>query len=357
MLKFHSLAIAGVYPETDSAVRLDLDVPVELQDAYRFTAGQHLNVEVQVDGKTHRRSYSLCNSANNPWPLQIAIKRQPGGVVSNYLNDCLRPGLSLRVMTPGGHFTSSPDPSASRNLVAFAAGSGITPILSIIRSILEAEPRSQFTLFYGNRDGASVMFRDVLHDLKDLHTRRFRLFHILSREQGEIDLYNGRIDGEKCRELCLALCPVEEVDEWFVCGPASMIDEVTSCLDQLGVSQGQIHHERFAAGPASGPTGSASPIAQQAGQCSVTVIMDGKEREFGMSGKQSVLEAGLQAGLELPYSCTGGVCSTCRARLLQGTVDMRLNYALEPWETEAGYVLTCQSYPSSERLVLDYDQT
>jgi len=357
MLKFHSLTVAGVYAETDDAVRVDLDVPAELHNAYRFAPGQHLNLELQIEGKVYRRSYSLCNSVNAPWPLQIAIKRQPGGVVSNYANDHLKPGMSVRVMTPGGHFTASLDSAGSRNLVAFAAGSGITPVLSIIRSTLEQEPGTEFTLFYGNRDGASAMFRDVLHDLKDLYTRRFRLFHILSRELGEIDLYNGRIDGEKCRDLCLALCAVQEVDEWFVCGPAGMIDEIRACLSQLGVDPQQIHHERFAATPAVSGLKVDSRVQQAADQCAVTVIMDGKERAFGMSGAQNVLEAGLRAGLELPYSCTGGVCSTCRAKLLQGEVDMRLNYALEPWETEAGYVLTCQSYPLSERLVLDYDQT
>jgi len=357
MLKFHSLRISGVYPETDNAVRVELHVPDALREAYRFAPGQHLNLELEVKGRTHRRSYSLCNGANHPWPLQIAIKRQPGGVVSNFANDHFKPGMRLRVMTPGGHFTTSQDPARSRNLVAFAAGSGITPVLSIIRTTLELEPRSQFTLFYGNRDSAGVMFRDALHDLKDVHTRRFRLFHILSGEQGEIDLYNGRINGEKCRDLCQALCQVQDVDDWFVCGPASMIDEVRSGLAQLGVSQDRIHHERFSAGPAPTGFGGASPVREQAGQCTVTVIMDGKEREFGMRGTQNVLAAGLEAGLEMPYSCTGGVCSTCRAKLLQGKVDLRLNYALEPWETEAGFVLTCQSYPLSDRLVLDYDQT
>jgi len=355
MLKFHALTVKGVYPETAQAVRVELEVPEALREAYRFVQGQHLNLDVVVDGESLRRSYSVCNGVDRPFPLQLVIKRQAGGRVSGYCNQDLRPGMQLRVMTPTGHFNTPLDPAARRRYVAFAAGSGITPVLSILRSTLATEPMASCTLFYGNRNAAAVLCRDALHDLKDVYPGRFRLFHILSQEPGDIELYNGRIDASKCRALCEAFCDVKAIDHWFICGPASMIDEVCGSLEQLGVERSRLHHERFAS---AGSPRSAVRAGQDGGSaCAVKVIMDGKEREFGVASGQSVLEAGLAQGLELPYSCTGGVCSTCRARLVEGRVDMRLNYALEPWEVEAGFVLACQSYPLSERLVLDYDQT
>lgn len=357
MLKFHALTVKSVYPETSQAVRVELEVPEALREAYRFVQGQHVNLEMVVDGESLRRSYSLCNGVDQPFPLQLVIKHQAGGRVSGYCNRDLRSGMQLRVMTPTGHFNTPLDPAARRRYVAFAAGSGITPVLSILRSTLAREPQASFTLFYGNRDAASVLCRDALHELKDLYTGRFRLFHILSQEPGEIELYNGRIDAAKCRALCEAFCDAPAIDHWFICGPASMIDEVSGSLRQLGVQRSRLHYERFASAGAPQRALRPGQGVDSGSGCTVKVIMDGKEREFGLVSGQSVLEAGLAQGLELPYSCTGGVCSTCRARLVEGKVDMRLNYALEPWEVEAGFVLACQSYPLSEHLVLDYDQT
>lgn len=357
MLKFHTLKVAQVISDTPHSVRLLLEVPESLREAYRFSQGQHLNLEIEVGGRAMRRSYSICNQVGDWALLELAVKRQPGGTVSGYINDTLRAGDQIKVMTPGGHFNVPLDPQRGGSYVAFAAGSGITPVLSIIRSTLALEPASSFTLFYGNRDSAGVMFRDALHELKDRYPTRFRLFHILSREQGELELYNGRIDGKKTAELCRAFCGINVIDHWFVCGPASMIDEVSASLLELGVLPERVHSERFTAdGKAAVPPKRAGAEAGVA-QCRVVVIMDGKEREFGMAADQNILEAGLAQGLELPYSCTGGVCSTCRVKLLKGEVSMAVNYALEPWELESGFVLACQAYPRSDELLLDYDET
>jgi ring-1,2-phenylacetyl-CoA epoxidase subunit PaaE len=357
MLKFHTLKIAQIIPDTAQSIRLLLQVPDALADAYRFRPGQHLNLEVDVDGETFRRSYSICNGVGDFRQLELAVKRQPEGRVSNFVNDSLKAGEEIRVMTPGGHFNVPLDPQHNRTYVAFAAGSGITPVLSILRSTLAQEPGSNFTLFYGNRDSASVMLRDALHELKDRFPTRFRLFHILSREKGEVELYNGRLDQAKTVELCRAFCRADAVSHWFVCGPASMIDQVSQGLQQLGVDANRVHSERFTLDGRPAPAPRRVSAERPASRCRVAVIMDGKESHFQVAAEQSVLEAGLAQGLELPYSCTGGVCSTCRAKLIRGTVDMPLNYALEPWELEAGFVLACQCYPTSEELVLDYDQT
>ena len=356
MLKFHSLKVARIIPDTASAVRLVFQVPDSLRRDYAFTQGQHLNLEVEVNGELLRRSYSLCGQVGDTGFLEVAVKRQPSGRVSNFINDSVSVGDELKVMTPSGHFNVPLDPASARRYVAFAAGSGITPVLSILRSTLALEPGSSFTLFYGNRDSASVMFRDALHELKDLYPTRFRLFHILSREQGEVELYNGRLDKAKAAELCEAFCEPEHVDHWFVCGPASMIEQVSEALAGAGVESGRVHSEHFSADGQPVSASLSRDPAASAAQCQVVVIMDGKERRFGMSGDQNVLQAGLEQGLELPYSCAGGVCSTCRAKLVRGEADMRINYALEPWELEAGFVLACQCYPRSEELVLDYDQ-
>jgi ring-1,2-phenylacetyl-CoA epoxidase subunit PaaE len=357
MLKFHSLKVAAVIPDTPLSVRLLLEVPKSLREAYRFSQGQHLNLEIEVDGLALRRSYSICNQVGDSALLELAVKRQPKGRVSGFINDELRAGDQVKVMTPGGHFNVPLDPQSSRSYVAFAAGSGITPVLSIMRSTLALEPGSSFTLFYGNRDSAGVMFRDVLHELKDLYPTRFRLFHILSREQGEVELYNGRIDKSKTVELCRAFCDITLIDHWFVCGPASMIEEVSASLEEMGVAPECVHAEYFAVDGQVQPAAKMANLEAGSAQCKVVVIMDGKERQFGMTADQNILEAGLAQGLDLPYSCTGGVCSTCRVKLLKGEVSMAINYALEPWELEAGFVLACQCYPRSDELLLDYDQT
>ena len=350
--KFHPLAIAEVRRETADAVSLRFAVPPALADDYRFVQGQHLNLRVVLDGEELRRSYSIC-SAPDDGELRIAIKKVPGGRFSAWAVERLKPGDVLDVMTPEGRFFTPLDPQHAKHYVAFAAGSGITPIVSIVRATLAREPRSRFALVYGNRRLASTMFLEPLWALKDRHLPRFELFHVFSREAQDIELFNGRIDAAKVRAFLDTLIPPASIDEAFVCGPASMIDEVESALLEAGVARGHVHVERF------GVPGAveAAPVDDAAAaQARITLVIDGVRREVEFHrGSGSILEAGRAAGIDLPFSCKGGMCSTCRAKLLEGEVRMAKNYALEPHEVAAGYVLTCQSYPLTERVVVSFD--
>lgn len=361
MLKFHSLEVAEVRKETDDAVRIAFRVPPELAEAYRFTHGQHLNLRATVDGEELRRSYSICSAPGDP-QLAICIKRIPEGRFSGWANDALQPGQRLDVMTPTGHFYTPLDPAQARTYVAFAAGVGITPIISMIKAALATEPRSRFILFYGNRTVDSIIFREEIEDLKNLHMERFSRHHVLSREAQELDIYNGRIDGDKARALFRAFVAPLGADECYVCGPWSMIDEVTEAVRGEGVPAAHVHFERFTT--ASVAEQSAELKDAQAaqsvepGQSVVTVIMDGRRRELTAERAGApIVDAALEQGIELPFSCKSGVCSTCRAKVVEGAVRMDACYALEPWELEAGFVLACQAHPVTARVTLDYDQT
>lgn len=350
--RFHPLAIAEVRRETADAVSLCLDVPPALANDYRFVQGQHLNLRAFLDGEELRRSYSLC-SAPDDGELRVAIKKVPGGRFSAWAVDHLKPGDVLDVMTPEGRFFTPLDPGHAKHYVAFAAGSGITPILSLARAALAREPRSRFTLVYGNRRLASTMFVESLWELKDRYLPRLALAHVFSREAQEIELFNGRIDAAKVCAFVETLIPAASIDEAFVCGPGSMIDEVEAALLAAGVARAHVHVERFGVpGAALAP-----PVDDaQAAEARVTLLIDGVRREIEFHrGSGSILEAGRAAGIDLPFSCKGGMCSTCRARLLEGEVKMARNYALEPHEVAAGYVLTCQSYPLTERVLISFD--
>ncbi|MEW5880848.1 MAG: 1,2-phenylacetyl-CoA epoxidase subunit PaaE [Pseudomonadota bacterium] len=350
--KFHPLAIAEVRRETADAVSLRFAVPPALADDYRFVQGQHLNLRAFLDGEELRRSYSIC-SAPEDGELRIAIKKVPGGRFSAWAVEQLKPGDVVDVMTPEGRFFTPLDPRHAKHYVAFAAGSGITPILSLVRATLAREPLSRFTLVYGNRRLASTMFLESLWALKDRYLPRFELFHVFSREAQDIDLFNGRIDAAKVRAFLDTLIPPASIDEAFVCGPASMIDEVEGALLAAGVARGHVHVERF------GVPGAvvAAPVDDAAAaQARITLLVDGVRREIEFHrGSGSILDAGRAAGIDLPFSCKGGMCSTCRAKLLEGEVRMAKNYALEPHEVAAGYVLTCQSYPLTERVLVSFD--
>ncbi len=350
--KFHPLAIAEVRRETADAVSLRFDVPPALAGDYRFVQGQHLNVRVFLDGEELRRSYSIC-SAPDDGELRIAIKKVPGGRFSTWAVERLKPGDVLDVMTPEGRFFTPLDVRNAKHYVAFAAGSGITPILSLARATLAREPKSRFTLVYGNRRLASTMFLEPLWALKDRYLPRLALYHVFSREVQEIDLFNGRIDAAKAGAFLEALIPPESIDEAFVCGPASMIDEVASALAAAGVARAHVHLERFGVPGAA----AAAPVDDaEAAEARVALLIDGVRREIEFRrGSHSILEAGRAAGIDLPFSCQGGMCSTCRARLLEGKVKMAKNYALEPHEVEAGFILTCQSYPLTERVLISFD--
>jgi ring-1,2-phenylacetyl-CoA epoxidase subunit PaaE len=357
MSKFHRLTVANVGRETRDAVAVTLAVPPALGQTFRYAAGQHLTVRAEIDGKDVRRSYSICSGVEDE-ALRIAVKRNPGGVFSEWANEKLRAGQTLDVMPPMGHFNVPFAAHNRRHYAAFAAGSGITPILSLVKTALAAEPTSRFTLFYGNRAPANVMFREELAALKDVHLARFNLVHVLSREAQDIDVLHGRIDRAKADALIGHWLDLGEVDAVFVCGPDPMMRAVADALRSRGYPDAKIRIERFAT---SIPKHEHRPgKAPEPGhtKCEVTVVLEGATRTFALEkGKESILEAGLAAGIELPYSCKSGACSTCRAKLVSGEVDMDVNYALEDYEVARGFVLTCQSHPVTDRVTVDYDQT
>jgi ring-1,2-phenylacetyl-CoA epoxidase subunit PaaE len=290
--------------------------------------------------------------------LRIAVKRCAGGVFSTYANETLKPGDALEVMPPMGHFCMPVDASAARHYVAFAAGSGITPVLSIVSTVLAAEPKSQFTLFYGNRASATVMFRDELAALKDQHMTRFNLVHVLSREAQDIDLLHGRIDGERASALLDHWAPLQDVDVVFLCGPDAMMSSVQAMLLDRGFPPDRIRVERFATSIPKHEHRPPPVAAGSATETEVTVVLDGARRTFTLDRtKESILEGGLRHGIELPYSCKGGVCSTCRCRLVEGEADMDVNFALEDYEVARGFILACQSYPATDKVTVNFDDT
>ena len=357
MSKFHSLPIASIVRETRDAVAVTFAVPPALREQFRFEQGQHLTLRADIDGQDVRRSYSICSGVHDG-TLRIAVKRSPGGVFSNWANEKLAAGHAIDVMPPMGHFNVALDAERARRYVAFAAGSGITPLLSIVKTTLETEPRSTFTLFYGNRASASVMFKEELAALKDLYLERFNLVHILSREAQDIELLHGRIDRGRAAALLTHWLPPGVIDAAFICGPEGMMDAVAKALRDAGLPESKIKIERFAA---SIPKHEhvPRPLSQAAQtECEVTVVIDGARRTYTLEKtRENILDAGLANGVELPYSCKGGVCSTCRCRLVEGEVDMDVNFALEDYEVARGYILACQSYPVTDKVVVDFDQT
>jgi ring-1,2-phenylacetyl-CoA epoxidase subunit PaaE len=354
--KFHSLPVAKVERETRDAIAVTFDVPAALRELFRFEPGQHLTLRTELEGEDLRRSYSICAPAGGP--LRIAVKRTPGGAFSTWANDALRAGAALDVMPPMGHFNVAADAGAARHYLGVAAGSGITPLLSIVETALVTEAKSRFTLIYGNRASSTVMFRDELAALKDRYLERFNLVHVLSREPQDIELLHGRIDRAKADALFRTWAPVDDVDYAFVCGPEGMMDAVRASLLARGMPAERIKIERFAASIPK-HTHVPRPLPQAAHtECEVNVVIDGSRRTFLLEkGQENIIDAGLRNGIELPYSCKGGVCSTCRCKLVEGEVDMDVNFALEDYEVARGFVLACQSYPVTDRVTVDFDQT
>jgi ring-1,2-phenylacetyl-CoA epoxidase subunit PaaE len=351
--RFHTLRVASLRRETPDAVSLAFAVPDELASAYRYTPGQYLTLRATIDGEDVRRSYSICSGLDDG-ELRVAIKRVPGGAFSTWANEALREGDAVLVMTPDGRFGVAIEPDAARTLVGFAAGSGITPVLSILKTVLAREPASRFVLFYGNRSTASIMFRGALEDLKDRFMARLSVFHVLSREQQDVAVLNGHLDAEKVGVLMRAMLPVQTVDHAFVCGPQPMIEGLEKALSDLGLPRERLHVERFTPGAGGRPHPVVVP-APAPPKAIATVISEGARWEIPVADGEAIIDAAIRAGRNLPFSCKGGMCCTCRAKLLEGRVEMTVNYSLEPWETEAGYVLTCQSHPLTERVVVDYD--
>jgi len=357
---FHPLPVGAVDRLTDDAIAITFTVPDELREVYAFQAGQHVTVR-RIDpatGEDARRSYSLCSTPVDLAErgcLRIGVKEIPGGVFSTYAARELRPGDAVEVMPPLGNFTTAFDPERTRHYGAIAAGSGITPVLSLIATALGTEPDSRFTLLYGNRYARSVMFAEEVADLKDRYRQRLHVVHVLSREPQESELLSGRLDADRLRRLFHALVPADEIDEWFLCGPYGMVEDARRVLADRGVPDASIHTELFhvATGPEPEPPRSAP--GDPARTARVTVILDGRASTFEMGRDERVLDAALKVRGELPYACKGAVCSTCRARVVAGEVRMARNWALEPDEVAAGYVLTCQSSPVTDEVVIDYD--
>ena len=355
MSKFYPLTVAQVTQETRDAIAVTFAVPDALKDTFAYQQGQHLTLRAQIDGEDVRRSYSICAAVQDRL-LRVAIKRTPGGAFSGWANEHLKAGAVLDVMPPMGHFNVPLDADQARHYLAFAAGSGITPILSIVKTTLLTEPASRFTLFYGNRASSSVLFREELAELKDVFMERLKISYVMSREQQDIELFNGRITGEKCADFLRHWIHLDDIDVAFICGPENMMHGVSKALQDAGMPKERIRIELFAA---SIPKHRHQPraLAADASRTQVTVIMDGAHASFTMErDKESILDAGLRAGVDMRYSCKGGVCSTCRCKLVEGKVDMDVNYALEDYEIARGFVLSCQSFPVTDRVIVDFDQ-
>jgi len=359
MSQFHPLKIAAVRRETPDAVSIAFEVPDELREAYRFVPGQYLTLRTRFGEEEARRSYSICSGLDDP-QLRVAVKKVEGGLFSCFANEQLQPGMTVDVMTPEGRFTAAPESGAARSYVAFASGSGVTPILSIVKSLLPREPASRFTLFYGNRTTDSIIFREELEDLKDRFLDRFTLVHVLSRENQDIDLLFGRLDPQRIERLAAArLFDPAATDAFFVCGPGDMIESARQALSALGVPADKVRSELFV--PADGevvPRRPASARAREAAEAGVAVeaIIDGSHRRFTMTDSdENVIDAAHRHGVELPYSCKGGMCCTCRCKVVEGEAEMAVNYSLQPWEIEQGFILSCQARPLTRSLVLDYD--
>lgn len=357
-IHFHPLTISDIRRETNDCVSISFAIPPSLAEQFQYREGQNVTLRTILNGEEIRRSYSVCSSPLDN-ELRVAIKAVSDGIFSQFANAILKKGDVLEVLPPTGKFYTSLEPELSKNYVAFAAGSGITPILSIIKTVLASEPKSRFTLVYGNRDRASIIFREQLDALKNRYINRFRLIHILSREKTDLPLQYGRINADKCREFGKQLINWKQVDHYFLCGPAEMIFSTRDFLVTEGVPAYRIHFELFTTPGQSNPTQrSAPPQAGISGPVArVQVKVDGRSFELHLPYEgAALLDAALKAGVDLPYACKGGVCCTCRAKLVKGEVEMDQNYALEPEELAAGYILTCQSHPRSPELLVDFDQ-
>jgi ring-1,2-phenylacetyl-CoA epoxidase subunit PaaE len=356
MTTFYPLSVTAVRRETRDSVVVTLQPAAAERERFRFQQGQYLTLRRIFAGEEIRRCYSICAAVPDN-ELRVGIKKLQGGVFSTWANEALQPGVTLEAMVPAGSFYVALDPASRRHYAGFAAGSGITPLFSILKTTLLTEPHSRFTLFYGNRASGSVMFREELEDLKNRFLGRLNLVHILSREQQDIELFNGRIGRDKCDQLFKYWLNIASVDHAFICGPQDMMLAVAAALQTHGMERRRIKFELFA----TDTTARRQPLqhettATAADHCTATLILDGRARALQLpKNNVSVLDGALQQGLELPYACKAGVCSTCRAILKAGEVDMDVNFALEDYEIARGYILTCQSYPVTDNIVVDFD--
>ncbi|MEP6926527.1 MAG: 1,2-phenylacetyl-CoA epoxidase subunit PaaE [Ginsengibacter sp.] len=353
-LHFHKLTVKNIQHETKDCVSVAFDIPKELEKDFLFKQGQNVTIKVNLDGEEIRRSYSICSSPYDN-ELRIAVKKVYEGSFSTFACQKLKAGDILEVMPPTGAFFTEVNISNKKNYVFFAAGSGITPVISIVKTILLIEPESSVALVYGNRNVSSIIFKEQLEALKDKHLNRFRMYHILSRERMEATINYGRIDAEKCRELS-KLINLTAVNEFFICGPEKMIFAIKEFLEMNGVNKNKIHFELFTTPARKNIKIYAAKNTQENEGSEITVKIDGRSLTFMLDyNSNNILDASLAQGADLPFACKGGVCTTCRAKLLEGEVEMEVNYGLEQEEVNAGFILTCQSHPRSRKVVVDFD--
>jgi ring-1,2-phenylacetyl-CoA epoxidase subunit PaaE len=352
--RFHRLAVHDLRRETADAISMTFAIPDALASDYSFVPGQYLTLRTTLDGEEVRRSYSICSGPEDG-ELRIAVKKVDGGAFSNWAAEELKSGDELDVMTPTGRFGVAPAPEEARIYVGFAAGSGITPILSIVKGVLAREPQSRFFLFYGNRSTSGMLFLEELEELKDRFMQRLSLFHVISGEEQDIPILHGRLDGEKVKVLLRSLVPAASVDHVFICGPSGMSEEIEATCRELGLADDKIHVERFVSEFGGKPRPRKIVAPDTPPKALASLIIDGKRREVPVADGEAILDAALRAGIDLPFACKGGMCSTCRAKLVEGKAEMEVNYSLEPWELQAGFILTCQARPCSDKVVVDYD--
>lgn len=354
-VQFHPLRVAEIVPETAEANSIRFEIPPELRDAFGFKAGQHLTLRATVGGEEVRRNYSLCTApAEADW--MVTVKRIGGGVFSNWVGDRLKAGDTIEVMVPHGSFTTDFDPAGKRHLVGIAGGSGITPVMSLIRTLLREEPESRFTLLYGNRDSSSVIFLEGLAGLKDKYLDRLEIYHFLDAEEQDIELFNGMLDRKRVEQAIeLLVRDAADVDGWFICGPGPMMDAAEGALLDRNVAKERIHIERFTADrPAGAVTREIAKLQSKAEGVTVSVTLDGRTRRVPFTAG-NILDSARASGLPAPFACKAGVCATCRAKVTSGKVEMAARYGLTDEEVEAGYVLTCQSVPLGDGVAVDYD--
>jgi ring-1,2-phenylacetyl-CoA epoxidase subunit PaaE len=352
---FHVLKVAEIVAETAEANSIRFEIPDDLREAFAFKAGQHLTLKATIDGEEVRRNYSLCTAPDEQvW--MVTVKRIANGIFSNWVGDNLKAGDTIEVMPPHGSFTTEFAPAAERHIVGIAGGSGITPVMSLLRTTLAEEPQSQFTLLYGNRDSSSIIFLEELANLKDRYLGRLSLHHFLAEEEGDIDLFNGMLDRARCDEAITALVgDLASVDAWFICGPGPMMDAAEGALLDRNVDKERIHIERFTADrPSAALAAEMAQLQTKAAGTTMSVTLDGRTRRVGFT-EANILNSARASGLPAPFACKAGVCATCRAKVTSGKVEMAARYGLTDEEVAAGYVLTCQSIPVGDGVAVDYD--
>lgn len=351
---FHSLRVQELRKETIDSVSVAFHIPEELKTAFQYQSGQYLTLRTTIEGQDIRRSYSIC-SAPYENLCRVAIKKVDGGVFSTWANESLQEGMEMQVMTPMGHFTAELSPENNKHYLLIGAGSGVTPLISIAKSVLRIEPKSQVSMILGNRQFNSIIFRDELEDLKDMFLGRFRMFHVLSSEPNDVKLLHGRIDNEKIEGFLNTFLANATIDHVFLCGPQIMTESARDLFLSKGMDPEHVHLELFGTAL---PQGASKKVVLEdnSEMCQVSVIFDGQQTDFKMPKTQPVLDAAQAAGVDIPFSCKGGMCCTCRAKVVDGQAEMMVNYALEPGEVESGYVLTCQALPKSDQLIVDFDQ-